>query len=51
MVAAGVVMKTDVFKHERGSPFFYEVPGGALVEIYTVRMPTRNIVAPWTSDL
>lgn len=35
MVAAGVAMKTDVFKHERGSRFFCEVPGGVLVEINT----------------
>jgi catechol 2,3-dioxygenase-like lactoylglutathione lyase family enzyme len=35
MVAAYVVMKTDVFKHERGSRFFCEVPGGVLVEINT----------------
>ena len=35
MVAADVVMKTDVFKHERGSRFFCEVPGGVLVEINT----------------
>ncbi|WP_323121244.1 VOC family protein [Burkholderia alba] len=35
MAAAGVSMKTDVFKHERGSRFFCEVPGGVLVEINT----------------
>jgi catechol 2,3-dioxygenase-like lactoylglutathione lyase family enzyme len=35
MVAADIVMKTDVFKHERGSRFFCEVPGGILVEINT----------------
>ncbi|MFM0550384.1 VOC family protein [Paraburkholderia sediminicola] len=35
MAAAGVVMKTGVFKHERGSRFFCEVPGGVLVEINT----------------
>ena len=35
MIAAGVVMKTGVFKHERGSRFFCEVPGGVLVEINT----------------
>lgn len=35
MSAAGVVMKTDVFKHERGSRFFCEIPGGVLVEINT----------------
>lgn len=35
MTAAGVVMKTDVFKHERGSRFFCEVPGGVFVEINT----------------
>ena len=35
MSAAGVAMKTDVFKHERGSRFFCEVPGGVLVEINT----------------
>jgi catechol 2,3-dioxygenase-like lactoylglutathione lyase family enzyme len=35
MVAAGVVMKTDVFRPERGSRFFCEVPGGVLVEINT----------------
>ncbi|MFL9911494.1 VOC family protein [Paraburkholderia sp. RL17-337-BIB-A] len=35
MIAADVVMKTGVFKHERGSRFFCEVPGGVLVEINT----------------
>lgn len=35
MNVAGVVMKTDVFKHERGSRFFCEVPGGVMVEINT----------------
>ncbi|WGS52136.1 VOC family protein [Paraburkholderia sp. D15] len=35
MAGAGVAMKTDVFKHERGSRFFCEVPGGVLVEINT----------------
>jgi len=35
MVAADVVMKTGVFKHERGSRFFCEVPGGVLVEFNT----------------
>ncbi|WCM23698.1 VOC family protein [Paraburkholderia bryophila] len=35
MATAGVVMKTGVFKHERGSRFFCEVPGGVLVEINT----------------
>lgn len=35
MSAAGVVMKTNVLKHERGSRFFCEVPGGVLVEINT----------------
>jgi catechol 2,3-dioxygenase-like lactoylglutathione lyase family enzyme len=35
MAAANVVMKTDVFAHERGSRFFCEVPGGVLVEINT----------------
>jgi catechol 2,3-dioxygenase-like lactoylglutathione lyase family enzyme len=35
MLAADVVMKTGVFKHERGSRFFCEVPGGVLVEINT----------------
>jgi catechol 2,3-dioxygenase-like lactoylglutathione lyase family enzyme len=35
MIAAGVVMKSGVFKHERGSRFFCEVPGGVLVEINT----------------
>lgn len=35
MIAAGVGMKTGVFKHERGSRFFCEVPGGVLVEIHT----------------
>jgi catechol 2,3-dioxygenase-like lactoylglutathione lyase family enzyme len=35
MLAAGVVMRTDVFRHERGSRFFCEVPGGVLVEINT----------------
>jgi catechol 2,3-dioxygenase-like lactoylglutathione lyase family enzyme len=35
MLAAGVAMKTGVFKHERGSRFFCEVPGGVLVEINT----------------
>ncbi|MFM0064847.1 VOC family protein [Paraburkholderia aspalathi] len=35
MRAADVVMKTGVFKHERGSRFFCEVPGGVLVEINT----------------
>ncbi|MFT4068496.1 VOC family protein [Paraburkholderia sp.] len=35
MSAAGVAMKTAVFKHERGSRFFCEVPGGVLVEINT----------------
>jgi len=32
---AGVVMKTDVFHHERGSRFFCEAPGGLLFEINT----------------
>ena len=31
----GVVMKTDVFRHERGSRFFCEAPGGLLFEINT----------------
>ncbi|WP_175165213.1 hypothetical protein [Paraburkholderia fynbosensis] len=35
MLAAGVVMRTDVFKHERGSRFFCEVPDAVLVEIKT----------------
>jgi catechol 2,3-dioxygenase-like lactoylglutathione lyase family enzyme len=35
MCAANVVMKSGVFKHERGSRFFCEVPGGVLVEINT----------------
>ncbi|WP_199731458.1 hypothetical protein [Paraburkholderia sp. RAU2J] len=35
MLAESVVMRTDVFKHERGSRFFCEVPGGVLVEINT----------------
>ncbi|HXZ06749.1 MAG TPA: VOC family protein [Paraburkholderia sp.] len=35
MLAAGVVMKTGVFSHARGSRFFCEVPGGVLVEINT----------------
>jgi catechol 2,3-dioxygenase-like lactoylglutathione lyase family enzyme len=35
MADAGVGMKTGVFKHERGSRFFCEVPGGVLVEINT----------------
>jgi len=35
MAVAGVAMKTAVFKHERGSRFFCEVPGGVLVEINT----------------
>jgi catechol 2,3-dioxygenase-like lactoylglutathione lyase family enzyme len=35
MHAADVVMKTSVFKHERGSRFFCEIPGGVMVEINT----------------
>lgn len=33
--ADGVEIKTDFFKHERGSRFFCRVPGGVLVEINT----------------
>lgn len=33
--AAGVVMNTDVFHHERGSRFFCEAPGGLRFEINT----------------
>ena len=32
---AGVLMKTEVFHHERGSRFFCEAPGGLLFEINT----------------
>lgn len=35
MKAAGVVLKTDVFRPERGTRFFCEVPGGVLIEINT----------------
>ncbi|WP_309546270.1 VOC family protein [Paraburkholderia sp. BL27I4N3] len=35
MAGAGVVMKSGVLKHERGSRFFCEAPGGLLVEINT----------------
>lgn len=35
MSAAGVVTKTEVLKHVRGSRFFCEAPGGVLVEINT----------------
>lgn len=34
-VADGVVMKTAVFHHPRGSRFFCEAPGGLLFEINT----------------
>ncbi len=33
--AAGVAMKTGVFRHARGSRFFCEAPGGLLFEINT----------------
>jgi hypothetical protein len=31
----GVAMKTDLFRHARGSRFFCEAPGGLLFEMNT----------------
>ncbi|MRW84260.1 VOC family protein [Pseudoduganella sp. FT26W] len=35
LLAQGVVMKTGMFQHERGSRFFCEAPGGLLFEMNT----------------
>jgi hypothetical protein len=50
MLAAGVVTRTDVFRHERGSRFFCEVPVGCSLRSTPARMPMRRIAARSSCD-